>query len=121
MKKARRGDVYYVELNSGKGSEQGGGVRPILIIQNDMGNNFSPTFIVAPITSRDKPTLPTHIALKDTDFLRKNSMVLLEQIITIDRSRFKSYIGHIDIISMAKVDVALAISVGLNKAYCVCA
>lgn len=111
-----RGDIYYADLSPVVGSEQGG-VRPVLIIQNDAGNRFSPTVIVAAITSRAsvKPKLPTHHFLRATDGLEKESIVLLEQIRTIDKRRLKEYVGTLDVSDMYKVDTALAVSVGLKK------
>lgn len=118
MFSTQRGDIYYADLNPVKGSEQGGEVRPVLVIQNDIGNMHSPTLIVAAITNRKKPDLPVHVALSNTNFLKDSSMVLLEQIRTIDRTRIKEYIGHIDDNLMREIDTALCISVGLNKNYC---
>lgn len=110
-----RGELYYADLNPVVGSEQGG-VRPVLIIQNDAGNRFSPTVIVAAITSRaaTKAKLPTHHFLSGTDGLEKESIVLLEQIRTIDKRRLKDYVGALDQSDMRKVDTALAVSVGLK-------
>ena len=113
-----RGDIYYADLNPVVGSEQGGDIRPVLIIQNDVGNKFSPTVIVAAITHRKKSELPIHVTIKNAEYLKKDSIVLLEQIRTIDRSRLREYIGCIDNVNMIKVDKALAISVGLNKVFC---
>lgn len=112
----KRGDVYYAELNPVIGSEQGG-TRPVLIISNDIGNKHSPTVIVAPITSRihTKAKLPTHTFVKDYDGLDKDSVILLEQIRTIDKQRLKQYIGMIPDNLMARADKALAISVALEK------
>ena len=112
----KRGDIYYAELNPVIGSEQGG-TRPVLIISNDIGNKHSPTVIVAPITSRvhTKAKLPTHTSVKDFDGLDKDSIILLEQIRTIDKQRLKQYIGMIPDNVMARVDKALAISVALEK------
>ena len=92
----RKGDVYYADLTPVVGSEQGG-VRPVLIIQNNIGNRHSPTVIVAAITrSRSKPHLPTHVSLSAVCGLRQDSMVLLEQVRTIDRSRLREYIGRLN-------------------------
>lgn len=112
----KRGHVYYAELNPVIGSEQGG-TRPVLIISNDIGNKHSPTVIVAPITSRvhTKAKLPTHTSVKDFDGLDKDSIILLEQIRTIDKQRLKQYIGMIPDNLMARADKALAISVALEK------
>jgi len=110
----RRGDVFYADLNPVVGSEQGG-VRPVLVVQNDVGNKYSPTVIVAAITSQiDKAKLPTHVELKKEDYgLEKDSVVLLEQLRTIDKRRLKEKITFLDSEIMAKVDEALKISLGL--------
>ena len=110
----RRGDVFYADLSPVVGSEQGGN-RPVLILQNDIGNRYSPTVIVAAITSRYKRELPTHVEIGCMEALMKNSVVLLEQIRTIDRMRLLEYIGSLSGLQMLSVDQALAISVGLNK------
>ena len=93
----KRGDIYYAELNPVIGSEQGG-TRPVLIISNDIGNKHSPTVIIAPITSRvhTKAKLPTHTLIKDFDGLDKNSIILFEQIRTIDKQRLREYLGTLD-------------------------
>lgn len=109
-----RGDIYRAELSPVVGSEQGG-VRPALVIQNDIGNKHSPTVIVAAITSRNKPCLPTHISLTDLQTLERNSVALLEQIRTIDKSRLTEYIGSLGAETMKAVDAALAVSVGLSN------
>ena len=116
MKEIKRGDLYYADLRPIIGSEQGG-VRPVLIIQNDVGNHFSPTVIAAPITSRRKNRwMPTHVLLPiSTDGLRNDSIVLLEQVRTIDRSRLGDYIGRLDETAMEAVDTALAISIGIKE------
>ena len=116
MKEIKRGDLYYADLRPIIGSEQGG-VRPVLIIQNDVGNHFSPTVIAASITSRKrKYRLPTHVFLPiSTDGLHNDSIVLLEQIRTIDRSRLGDYIGRLDETAMAAIDAALAISIGIKE------
>lgn len=111
----RRGDIYYADLSPVVGSEQGG-VRPVLIVQNDVGNRFSPTVIAAAITSQQsKANLPTHIKL-DTDNtgLSKNSIVLLEQIRTIDKHRLKERMGRLDNAAMEQIDEALSVSFGLG-------
>ena len=110
----RRGDIFYADLRPVVGSEQGG-VRPVLIIQNDVGNRHSPTVICAAITSRmNKAKLPTHIELSaDGCGLAKDSVVLLEQIRTIDKKRLKERMGELDNGSMNKVNNALSISFGL--------
>lgn len=109
-----RGDIYRANLNPIVGSEQGG-VRPVLIIQNDIGNKHSPTVIVAAITSRDKARLPTHMHLSDLQPLERNSVALLEQIRTIDKSRLTEYIGNVGAETMKAVDATLAVSVGLRN------
>ncbi|MBM7614260.1 mRNA interferase MazF [Alkaliphilus hydrothermalis] len=110
----KRGDIYYADLSPVIGSEQGG-VRPVLIIQNDIGNRYSPTVIIAAITSQiNKAKLPTHIEIAATDYgLPKDSVILLEQIRTIDKRRLEEKIGHIDDEMMEKVNDALMISLGL--------
>lgn len=116
MDNVMRGDVYYANLNPVIGSEQGG-VRPVLILQNDIGNKYSPTTIVAAITSRiKKAKLPTHVELDSSAFaLEKDSVILLEQIRTIDKRRLKEKIAHLDEKTMAEIDRALQISLGLTK------
>lgn len=111
----KRGEIYYADLSPVVGSEQGG-IRPVLIVQNDVGNRYSPTVIAAAITSqRDKTELPTHIKL-DASFsgLAKDSIVLLEQVRTIDKQRLKEKMGTLDNRSMNMVDRALFVSLGLN-------
>ena len=118
----RRGDVYYADLNPIIGSEQGGSIRPVVIIQNNMGNLHSSTVIVAAVTSRGahKHTLPTHAVLMGAGILSDNSIVLLEQIRTIDKLRLGEFIGSLGEIWMRDVNTALAVSVGLDgkEAYC---
>ena len=112
----KRGDMFYADLSPVVGSEQGG-VRPVLIIQNDTGNKYSPTVIAAAITSQTgKNKLPTHIEIGSEDNgLKSDSVVLAEQIRTIDKSRLKEKIGHIDDNSvMSKVNNAIGISFGLE-------
>ena len=111
----KRGDIFYADLSPVVGSEQGG-IRPVLIVQNDIGNRFSPTVIAAAITSqKDKARLPTHIQLNSTGSgLAKDSIVLLEQIRTIDKRRLKEHMGRLDEHSMARVNEALQISFGLG-------
>lgn len=110
----KRGDIYYADLSPVVGSEQGG-VRPVLIVQNDVGNKFSPTVIAAAITSqRDKNNLPTHIEVNAQDCgLAKDSVVLLEQVRTIDKRRLKEKMGALDNNEMGKINHALSISFGL--------
>jgi mRNA interferase MazF len=115
MRKAiRRGDLFYADLNPVVGSEQGG-IRPVLVIQNDVGNHFSPTVVAAAITSRKvKNSLPTHILLENVSGLAPTSLLLLEQLRTIDRKRLRGYIGSISKEKMLEVDAALAISIGIG-------
>ena len=112
----KRGDIYYADLSPVVGSEQGG-IRPVLIVQNDIGNKFSPTVIAAAITSqKDKTKLPTHIAVSSEKCgLAKDSIVLLEQIRTIDKQRLKEHMGRLDDGAMNKIDEALSISFGLGS------
>lgn len=114
MLTVKRGEIYYADLSPVVGSEQGG-IRPVLIIQNDVGNRYSPTVIAAAITSqREKAKLPTHIALiAESCGLTKDSVILLEQIRTIDKRRLKERMGSIPIEAMKQVDHALEISFGL--------
>ena len=115
MRKAiRRGDLFYADLNPVVGSEQGG-IRPVLVIQNDVGNHFSPTVVAAAITSRKaKNSLPTHVLLENVPGLAPTSLLLLEQLRTIDRKRLRGYIGRISKEKMLEVDAALAISIGIG-------
>ena len=112
----KRGDIFYADLSPVIGSEQGG-LRPVLIIQNDIGNKYSPTVIAAAITSKmDKAKLPTHIDINaDRVGLSKDSVVLLEQIRTLDKRRLKEKMGHLDSAVMIRVNNALAISCGLGS------
>ncbi|HOV69968.1 MAG TPA: type II toxin-antitoxin system PemK/MazF family toxin [Clostridia bacterium] len=109
----KRGEIYFADLSPVVGSEQGG-VRPVLIVQNDVGNKYSPTIIVAAITSQiNKAKLPTHIEIGAQEFgLPKDSVILLEQIRTIDKQRLKERIGCLSSELMAKVDEALRVSLG---------
>lgn len=111
----KRGDILYADLSPVIGSEQGG-VRPVLIIQNDIGNKYSPTVIISAITSQiNKAKLPTHIEISAPEYgLPKDSVVLLEQIRTIDKKRLREKIGHFDDEMMARVDECLKISIGLS-------
>lgn len=111
----RRGDVFYADLSPVVGCEQSG-IRPVLIIQNDIGNRYSPTVIVAAITSRPKKELPTHVEIGCMEPLQKNSVVLLEQIRTIDRIRLLEYIGSLSELRMISIDQALSLSLGLSTA-----
>jgi len=113
----KRGDIYYADLSPVVGSEQGG-LRPVLIIQNDVGNRYSPTVIAAAITSRmGKNRLPTHIDIyADESGISKDSVVLLEQIRTLDKRRLKEKMGHLDEGMMRRVNSAIAVSFGLGTA-----
>jgi len=112
----KRGDIYYADLSPVIGSEQGG-LRPVLIVQNDVGNKYSPTVIAAAITSQiNKTKLPTHIELYAENFgLAKNSVILLEQIRTIDKRRLKEKMGHLETGLMDKVNNAISVSFGLSE------
>lgn len=115
MNSVKRGDIYYADLSPVVGSEQGG-LRPVLIIQNDIGNRSSPTVIAAAITSRiSKTHLPTHIDVyADRVGLAKDSVILLEQIRTLDKRRLKEKMGHLDDSMMNEVNTAISISFGLG-------
>ena len=109
----KRGDIYYADLSPVVGSEQGG-VRPVLIVQNDIGNKFSPTVIAAAITSQTgKANLPTHIKLDEKCGLNRESVILLEQMRTLDKTRLKEKMGHINDNTMNLVNQALSVSLGL--------
>ena len=110
----KRGDIYYATLNPYRGSEQGGH-RPVLVVQNDVGNLHSPTLIIAPMTSRvyKKDRLPTHYLVKHARGLKYPSLVLLEQIRTIDKSRVIGYMGKLDTDDMAKIDAMIRTSLGM--------
>lgn len=112
----KRGDIYYADLSPVVGSEQGG-IRPVLIIQNDIGNKYSPTVIAAAITSQiNKAKMPTHIELAAKEYgLNKDSVILLEQIRTIDKRRLRERIGRIDDELMDSVNNALSVSFGLGE------
>ena len=111
----KRGDIYYADLRPVVGSEQGG-VRPVLIIQNDIGNRYSPTVISAAITSRmNKTKLPTHIEIFSGEYaLEKDSVILLEQLRTIDKKRLKDKVCHLDARVMNRVNSALKVSLSLD-------
>ena len=111
-KEIRRGEIYYVDLNPVRGSEQGG-VRPCLCIQNAAGNKFSPTIIVAAITGKGKKWLPTHVPIR-LDALPQYSVVLLEQIRTVDKCRVLNYLGKISEAQMQAVERAIDVSLGLS-------
>lgn len=112
----KRGDVFFADLSPVVGSEQGG-TRPVLIIQNDIGNRFSPTVIIAAITAQiQKAKLPTHVEISAEKYgFERDSVILLEQLRTIDKSRLTDRITHLDDDLMEKVDIALEISLGLIK------
>lgn len=115
MPEVKRGDIFYADLSPVIGSEQGG-VRPVLVVQNDIGNKYSPTIICAAITSQmNKAKLPTHIEIDSTKYtIVRDSVVLLEQVRTVDRQRLKEKIGHLDGNFMSRVDRALRVSFGLG-------
>lgn len=112
----KRGDIYYADLSPVIGSEQGG-IRPVLIIQNDVGNKYSPTVIAAAITSKlNKSRLPTHIEVDAREYgLAKDSIILLEQIRTLDKQRLKERMGHLNENKMTDVNKALFVSFGLEE------
>ncbi|MBE6600531.1 MAG: type II toxin-antitoxin system PemK/MazF family toxin [Ruminococcaceae bacterium] len=116
MTNIKRGDIYYADLSPVVGSEQGG-LRPVLIIQNDVGNRYSPTVIAAAITSKmDKTKLPTHIdVFAERVGLAKDSVILLEQVRTLDKRRLKEKMGHLDEEMMNMVNAAIAVSFGLSE------
>jgi len=110
----KKGDIFFADLSPVIGSEQGG-VRPVIVIQNDVGNKYSPTVIVAAITSQiNKAKLPTHVEIKAGDHgLNKDSVILLEQLRTVDKRRLKERIGRMEAEAMKKVNEALVISLGI--------
>ena len=112
----KKGDLYFADLSPVTGSEQGG-VRPVLVVQNDVGNKYSPTIIVAAITSKkNKADLPTHVAIDaDGNGLSKNSIILMEQLRTIDKKRLKERIGTIDKTRLPEVNEALNVSLGIDQ------
>lgn len=118
MKPCKRGHLYYANLDPTVGSEQAG-YRPVLIIQNNTGNRHSPTVIVASVTSKGKlkANLPTHCYINRIGSCKQPSVVMLEQIRTIDKSRLENYIGKVNKDTMRKIDQALAVSVGLTDIY----
>lgn len=111
----KRGDIYYADLSPVIGSEQGG-IRPVLVIQNDVGNKYSPTVIVAAITSQiNKSKLPTHFDLSSVDYgLAKDSVVLLEQLRTIDKKRLREHVCHLSEEAMKAIDYSIRVSLGLT-------
>ena len=110
----KRGEMYYADLSPVIGCEQGG-IRPVLIIQNDVGNHYSPTVIAAAITSRKKKRMPTHLLTGKEPGLYTDSRIMLEQVRTIDRARLIRYIGRLDDDMMQRVDHAIAVSLGLPE------
>jgi len=117
MKQIKRGDIYFACLNPVIGSEQGG-LRPVVVVQNDVGNKHSPTFVVIPLTcSLNKKPLPTHVLIPQCGNLESDSLALTEQVRTIDNSRFERYIGCINKELQDKIDVALAICVGIERRF----
>ena len=114
--KVRRGDLYYADLSPVVGSEQGG-VRPVIVVQNDIGNKYSPTIIVAPVTSQmNKAKLPTHVKLNGNKYgLPKNSVALMEQLRTIDKTRLREKIGTFSAEIMSKIDEAIGISLAIEQ------
>ena len=115
-KEIQRGDLYYAELDPVVGSEQAG-TRPVLVVSNDIGNQYSPVIVIVPITSRriGKKQLPTHVEVKIPELLKNDSTALTEQIRTIDKLRLKEYIGSLPDCLMTAVDQALAISIGIGR------
>ncbi|GAY80188.1 type II toxin-antitoxin system PemK/MazF family toxin [Apilactobacillus micheneri] len=111
----KRGDIFYADLSPVIGSEQGG-MRPVLIIQNNIGNHYSPTVIVAAITAKiSKPKMPTHVGISaDRTKIEKNSVVLLEQVRTIDKQRLNDRVDHLSDKFMQRIDKALKLSVGIQ-------
>lgn len=107
----RKGDIYYADLSPAYGSEQGGR-RPVLIVQNDVGNKYAPTVIVAPLTSRNKPSLPTHVVEREAT--QVTSVILCEQIRTIDKSRLMDKLGTVSSATLKKVDKAIMVSFGIT-------
>ncbi|AVL00527.1 type II toxin-antitoxin system PemK/MazF family toxin [Pediococcus inopinatus] len=112
----KRGDIFYADLSPVVGSEQGG-LRPVLIVQNNIGNHYSPTVIVAAITAKiQKPKMPTHVGITAAETgVERNSVILLEQIRTIDKQRLKDQVGQLTTSKMLEVDAALKVSVGLAE------
>lgn len=109
----KRGDIFYADLEPIIGSEQGG-VRPVLVVQNNVGNKYSPTIVVLPISSAKKSEMPTHIRICGSKMLPKDSVVLAEQIRTIDRNRLRNYVGSIGLEIMERINEAMKISIGVD-------
>jgi len=117
MKPIKRGDIYFAALNPVIGSEQGD-TRPVLIVQNDVGNKYSPTIVVVPLTCNlRKNPLPTHVLIPQTAGIENDSLALAEQVRTLDRSRFDRYIGRISREQQLEIDMALAVCVGIEKRF----
>ena len=111
----QRGDILFAKLDPVAGSEQGD-TRPVLIVQNNVGNRHSPTFVIIPLTCNlEKKSLPTHVLIPQTGSLESDSLALAEQVRTIDRSRFEKFVGRISEEQQSKIDMALAISIGIDK------
>lgn len=110
----RRGDIYLANLDPVSGSEQGG-YRPVLIIQNNKGNRYSPTVIVAAITSKPKNNMPTHVYLGEISGLKEDSVALLEQIRTLDKRRLEGYVGTLESKQMIRIEKALRVSLGMRE------
>ncbi len=116
MRTIKRGDIFYADLSPAVGSEQGG-IRPVIVVQNNVGNYYSPTVIVAVLTSKSKKKLPTHISIRSGEGnIAVDSTVLLEQLRTIDKFRLQKYIGSITNETMNQIDRAMLVSLGLNTA-----
>lgn len=114
VREIKRGDIYYADLGIGVGSEQNG-IRPVLIVSNDVGNKHSQTIVVVPITAKKgKPPLPTHIRIDAPEILYRESVILAEQIRTIDRKRLGRYLGTLDSIFMSLADQGIKISLGIE-------
>ncbi|MDD3264140.1 MAG: type II toxin-antitoxin system PemK/MazF family toxin [Candidatus Nanoarchaeia archaeon] len=116
MEKIFRGNLYYADLEPVIGSEQGG-IRPVLIVQNNTGNKYSPTVIIAPITSQInvKSNLPTHITIKAFGKIKYDSIILIEQVRVVDKKRLLSFLGHLDIKEMENVNKAILIAFGIDN------
>jgi len=112
MKNIVKGDIFYADLNPVIGSEQKG-CRPVLVIQNNIGNKYSPTVLIAPISTKKEKVLPTHIFVKQFEKIRKDSIILLEQIRVIDKCRLRGYVGKIEEAQMKEVEKAISISFDL--------
>ena len=110
----KRGDIFYADLDPVVGSEQGG-IRPVLVVQNNIGNRYSPTLVVLPLSTAKKNYLPTHIHICGSKSLPRDSIVLAEQIRTIDRNRLREYVGSIDKEIMDEINRAMKISIGVDR------